>query len=328
MKIAITGLALLGVLTLAGCQDNASAPTESITPPSLAARKALTGTPTERATQLTTRINSRLAARGSKLRLTGVSFFTVGRGVPPFRSHTFGARWTKRNLTYLIDASDFPSGPAPAAVDAALVNGYETWDAVPRVNLDLTRVPDTEPNPDVLDAIVTDNQGNCVDIVDVTSPAVISYDPSTGAFELDPFADIVQGGWLGPDYFEKCLGSADIIAVTWTFTAGDGNHDQYDDIAYNEQYANTNWGFVTSGSVFLDFDGPFDIQSIFVHEDGHALGLDHTGGPNANQPLRLRRTGQVFTPEAVMNPFALGGEKRSLLPLDLASLRQLYRRVN
>ena len=35
---------------------------------------------------------------------------------------------------------------------------------------------------------------------------------STGDFELDPFANIVHGGWLSPDYFEKCLGSADIIA--------------------------------------------------------------------------------------------------------------------
>lgn len=126
---------------------------------------------------------------------------------------------------------------------------------------------------------VTDNQGNCVDIVDQTSPAVIAYDPTTGLFDLSPFADIVHGGWLGPDYFEKCLGSADIIAVTWTFTGGDANHDQYDDIVYDEQYANTRWGFVTSGSVFLDFDGPFDIQSVFVHENGRALGLGHTGGP-------------------------------------------------
>jgi hypothetical protein len=85
---------------------------------------------------------------------------------------------------------------------------------------------------------------------------------------------------------------------------------------------------VTSGSQYLDFDGPFDIQSIFVHEDGHALGLGHTGGPNPNQPFKLHPNGRVFDPEAVMNPFNLGGEKRNPFPLDLAALRSLYARPN
>ena len=105
------------------------------------------------------------------------------------------------------------------------------------------------------------------------------------------------------------------------------NHDQYDDIQYVEQYFNDAWGYVTTGSQYLDFDGPFDVQSIAVHEDGHTLGLDHTGGPNDNQPFKLHPNGRVFDPEAVMNPFSLGGEKRSLFPVDLASLRQLYSRV-
>ena len=315
---------LLGALALAACQDTSS-PTDQIAAPSLAVKKfpALSGTPTQRAAQIAQRVNQRLAAAGSKLRLTGISFFTVGKGVPPFRSHVF-ARWPKRDLTYLIDVSDYPPGANTAAVTTALVNSYETWDAVPRINLSLTRVPDTEANPDVFDAIVTDNAGNCVDIVDTSSPALISVDAN--GFNLEPFADIVHGGWLSSDYFEKCLGSADIIAVTLAFGAGDANHDQFADLVYAEQYANNHWEYVTSGSVFLDTDGPFDIQSIFVHEDGHALGLDHTGGPNANQPLRLRPNGHIFTPEAVMNPFNFGGEKRSLFPLDLASLRQLYSR--
>ena len=324
MRNVARGMLLLGALTLAACQDTSS-PTDQTTTPSFAAAKKtpLTGTPTERAAQIAAKVNARLAARGSKIRLTGVSFFTVGKGVPPFRSHVF-ARWPKRDLTYLIDVSDYPPGANTTAVTTALVNAYETWDAVPRINLSLSRLPDTQANPDVLDAIVTDNAGNCVDIVDTSSPALISVDAN--GFELEPFADIVHGGWLSSTYFEKCLGSADIIAITFTFTGGDANHDQFADIVYAEQYGNNEWQYVTSGSQFLDFEGPFDIQSIFVHEDGHALGLDHTGGPNPRQPFRLRPNGHVFTPEAIMNPFNLGGEKRSLFPLDLASLRQLYSR--
>jgi hypothetical protein len=325
MQMKWNGLLLMGALAVAGCQENA-APTAESNEPALAKAAASTGTPAERAAQIADRVNARLAAKGSKYRLTGATFFTVGKGVPPFRSHKTGLRWTKRDLTYLIDVSDFPPGANATAVTTALVNAYETWDAVRNVTLSLTRVPDVNPNPDVLDAIVTDNAGNCVDIVDTGSPAVLDYNPTTGAFDLDPFADIVHGGWLNPDYFQKCLGSADIIAVTWSFSDADSNGDQYPDLVYAEQYGNNEFQYVTSGSVFLDFDGPFDIQSIFVHEDGHALGLDHTGGPNDNQPFSLHPHDRVFDPEAVMNPFDLGGEKRDLFPSDLASLRSLYSR--
>ena len=110
---------------------------------------------------------------------------------------------------------------------------------------------------------------------------------------------------LGEDYFRDCLGSSDIVAVTWYFTDVDTNHDNFADLVYAEQYFNDVWGYVTSGSQYLDFDGPFDVQSIEVHELGH---------------------GRVFDPEAVMNPFSLGGEKRDLLPTDLAALRSLYAR--
>ena len=55
-----------------------------------------------------------------------------------------------------------------------------------------------------------------------------------------------------------------------------------------------------------------------THEVGHTHGLGHFGGPNVNQPFKLQPNGRVFDPEAVMNPFYLGGEKRDLLQTDIA----------
>jgi hypothetical protein len=320
MRTPVVRLLLLGATALAAaCSDSDTQPSTAPTDPAFAQARpaALTGTPAERAAQIAQGVNARLAAKGSRLRLTDAHFFTVGKGVPPFRSHNFDARWPKRDLTYYIDASDFTADAPAGPVDAALVAGYETWDAVRNITLSLTRVPDNQSNPDLLDAINLNPDGTCT-----------LFDGIIDTDWQGPYADIVLGGWLAEDYFSKCLGSGDIIAVTWTFSdPADLNHDKFNDIQYVEQYFNDAWGYVTTGSQYLDFDGPFDVQSIAVHEDGHALGLDHTGGPNANQPFKLHPNGRVFSPEAVMNPFDLGGEKRDLFPLDLASIRQLYSRV-
>jgi len=253
-KRQITGLLALGALLgLAACQDNVSPnASHEADQPALASVKTTTSTPAERAARLAERVNARLAARGRKLRLVGATFFTVGRGVPDFRQLRTGSRWPDAtNLTYLIDESHITQDAPHAAVVNALVSAIESWDAVPNVSVNLTRVPDTHSNPDLLDNIVLNQAGECVDITD---PAWQGQ-----------FASVVVGGWLQEDYFSKCLGSADIIAVTWWFNNGDTNGDNFADLVYSEQYFNDAWGYVTSGSQYLDFDGPFDVQSLEVH---------------------------------------------------------------
>jgi hypothetical protein len=280
-----------------------------------------------KAVQLIERVNARLEAGGSSIRLAEAWFFTVGRGVDPYRRLRTGVRWYKDHVTYLLDGSDYvDSGLSYLEVDAALMAGYDTWNGVPQSSLLTTRATDGGGNYDVLDAVVRDAGGNCVDIVDTTSPNLIAYDPATGSFELDPEADIVFGGWIDPAYFSACLGSAEIIGVTWSFSAGDSNGDQYPDLVYVEQFYNPAFAWTTMDAVYLDFQAPIDIETIAVHENGHALGLGHFGGPNLRQPFKLHPNLRVFDPEAVMNPYYLGGEKRVLFPTDQAALRTLYSR--
>ena len=262
------------------------------------------------------RANARLASTGSNLRIVKATFFTKGQGVPEYANLRIGAKWPYRNISYVVDGSDLTPDVPAAASTAAIVNGYNAWNAVDNTTVTATRIADDGTNFDILDGTY-DSAGQCVDLFDLTSP---NLDLNSG--QIFPAADIVVGGWLPDTYFAGCLGSSSILAITFTFSDGDINADNYVDTLYVEQFYNERFAWVTGGSTFL---GPTeDIESVAVHENGHALGLDHVGGPVQNQPFKLQPNGKVFNPEAVMNPAYLGGEKRLLFNTDRAALRTLY----
>ena len=251
------------------------------------------------------------------------------KGFRPFHRHNFDARWAFRTLTYFIDVSDFPPAPSAASVDAALVSAYETWDAVRNVTLTLTRVPDNQSQPRLLDAVIPHRRRSpACHLYD--APRIVSDDRRHGPSDCQLFADI---SWMAagstPDYFEKCLGSGDIIAVTWTFSdPADLNHDNTTRSSSTWSSTSTHIGaIVTTGSVFLDPDGPFDIQSIFVHEDGHALGLDHNGGPNHNQPFMLQPNGRVFDPGSRDEPVLSRRREAQPFPPDSPPPQPVRRRT-
>jgi hypothetical protein len=269
------------------------------------------------ALQMIEQANEQLAATGSNLRIVSAHFFTTGQGVESYRRLRTGTRWTFENVSYVIDGSDMTTDVPAAQSIAAIQNGYASWNAIANTDITTNQVADDGTNFDVIDGTYHPVTGNCVSLFDVTSPNL-----DLGAGLIFPEADIVVGGWLPAKYFSSCLGSSSIIGVTWTFADGDSNADQYTDTLYVEQFYNEGFQWVTSGATFL---GPtMDVESIVVHENGHALGLDHMGGPNTNEPFKLQPNGKVFDPEAVMNPFYIGGEKRTPFPTDKAALRTLY----
>lgn len=335
MKRTAVQLLLAGAVVLTACQENSTPTAQNQDTPSFAKKTAtaLTGTPSERAALLADRVNARLAASGSTIRLDDAYFFTTGPGTDDFRRLRTGSRWVNpRSVTYSVDESDMVKYTGlgnpftDADVLAALLAAHEAYNGIPNLVLHSTRVPDNGANNDILDGIVRNAAGECVDIVDVTAATLIDYDPATGNINFNPVADNLFGGWLAPEYFEDCLGSANIIGVTWTFSDVDGalgdGLDGYRDRVYTEQFYNTVFDWNVTGSTFLG--DIFDVQSIVVHEVGHTHGLGHFGGPNVNEPFKLQPNGKVFDPEAVMNPFYLGGEKRHLFPTDLAGLKAMY----
>jgi hypothetical protein len=328
------GLAIV-VGLLGACEQPMTVPDDEVAEPAsvpLMARKQASANPVSddlseeavaRITEMVDGVNERLAAGGNPWRLNYPWLFRVGMGTDPWGQLRTGARWPASPVAYILDELDYTTDLPDSEVDAALAKAYQTWNDVRNTHIQAVRVPDPAPalNLDILDGTFSPG-GDCLDVVDVAADNLIFYDPATGAISFVPAAHIYVGGWLGPDYFEKCLGSPFIIGVTWFFSFGDTNSDNYVDQLYVEQFYNEGFTWVTSGAVFLGSD--IDLESVAAHENGHSHGLGHFGGPHPRQPLLLRPNGNIFTPEAVMNPGYFGGEKRNLLPPDLAGLRTLY----
>lgn len=249
-------------------------------------------------------INRQLANKHLGYAIEGVDFFTLGLGRPSIRIHQEPFRWVPGDgrrlaegdhITYLVDRSDgaTASGLRASQTEAAIDAALATWAQDPSLKkVTIVKRADPGTDPDIVDGLVGFGRiGN-------------------------PFlADITEAGWLPRAFFETIGGPGGgrgILAVTFTFifvddngVPTDVNGDGYLDTALAEVYYNDTFGDPRddrAGNPWA-IDRPLpaiDVETVALHENGHALELGHFGPP----------------PDAVMNPVYAGIRQSPLSPDD------------
>jgi hypothetical protein len=218
-------------------------------------------------------------------------------------------------ITYLVDQSDgvaltLLAPPPPLAVgvlsnavtEAELDASMDVWGAMNCQGPAMQKIADDGTDPDLVDGLVFGN------------PALIGT----------PRADITHAGWLGAAFFDALTpqGASFILAATFTFVFIDGagnetdiDGDGRDDVAFREIYYNRSFPWGTGGA-----DYNVDIQSVAIHEAGHALGLGHFG------KIFIKENGALqFAPKAMMNA-AYVSEDRRIYGTDTAAFCQAWAR--
>lgn len=203
------------------------------------------------------------------------------------------------NLTYLTYGPYAPANyDTPDELDGepAIDASMDTWNNIKNnTKLNIVKLEDTGANP-------------------------------SGILGGDPFlADITEFGFVPGLFFELFVGpgsSSNVLGVTFTFVfiddagnATDIDNDGYEDIAFKEVWYNDAFLWTDSGNS----GDAVDIETVALHENGHALGFGHFGKlfvTNGNNKLHV-------APRAVMNAIILGTQ-HDLLGTDKGSYNSIY----
>jgi len=199
------------------------------------------------------------------------------------------------DISYVLDTSDYTTdnGLSESQITNAFNNAFTTWSSVATCDISFTQNADADANYDYWDS----------------GAATPGKDSSTILF----YSNIIFGGWMPASYFEalKEGGGATILGVNCSFgfvpgpdvsrgPSGllDENNDGFDDFAMCEIYFNDyfTWGIGTD----------YDIETVFLHELGHSIGLGHSNSLNS-----------------IMDPY-YSGVSRTLSVDDIAGVSALY----
>ncbi len=240
-------------------------------------------------------INRELAAEGFTVAVGQVELFTIGDGRPIVRLIQSGIRFVPEDsrrdahgnrIRYLVDSTastpvrgDTTSGLMHLQTEAAIDSAITTWQGSPCLeDVEIAkRSPTADPN--IFDFFL---------FGDGPPPS------QTVLFQ----ADVVHSGWL-PFSGSPLPSNALAVTIVLFFVQGgqptDVNRDGYADEAWAEIYYND------EATWRIDHD--IDVETVALHESGHAFGLDHFGPP----------------PVAVMN-ISYGGVRQVPSPTDAAGL--------
>lgn len=328
-RLRLMWIPLLGAIMIVSCSDTSINSTSSNTNPSTLTKSEISNTLSAsdirnlepNSIPDLNSINKKLSQENRAIRLsyaetvTGTSGPIVQKGQTIFandRTKRLTAQWvpddprrpnSTNNLSYTVWELFAPANfGTPSQVDgtSAIDASFETWNAL-KANSKVTveKLPSTLNNP-------------------------------SNILGGDPFqADISEVGFLPGALFDAVLGpgsSQSVLGVAFTFVwintatgePTDINNDGYDDIAVKEVWYNDDFLWTDTG----DPSQGVDIETVALHENGHALGFGHfgkitiTGNKPGNQKLHV-------SPRSVMNAVILGTQ-RNLLGTDKASYNSIY----
>ncbi len=187
------------------------------------------------------------------------------------------------NVTDVVDGAT-ASGLSAGETTAAISTAMSTWDG-----LQCSTIP------------INDIGGVAIDLGFVQN--ILGFGGSQALF-----TDVMHAGWLPAGFFDLLApgGSGFILGVTFTFIWTDGGDptdidgNRKTDVAFREIYYNDAFSWADDG-------GNFDVETVALHEAGHALSQGHFGkifGTPANGRIH-------FSPRAVMNA-AYSGVQRDI----------------
>lgn len=319
MSNRFSPIALVALAVLAGCRQEPTAPasesaatttpgTMSIVGADLTAARqqaldALTAATSPREAMAI--VNDRLAAQGLPIRLGKMEYVTGGPNVSGAGQVIFA---NDRELR--LDSKWVPGDPRRGATG----NEITQISSLPFAPANYGTSDEIDGTPPVDRSFGTWNDVKCSNLDIVTLPPTTSI-PSAVLGIGDPLmADIVTIGFLPGVFFDFFLGAGaaeNVLGVTFTYWwiyTDTGEPTDIDsngrlDTALKEVWYNDAFLWSTD-----ETPNTIDIETVALHENGHALELGHYGkifGTFANLKLHV-------SPRAVMNAVILGTLRKPL----------------